>query len=400
MEELATLEPDQLRNVTGPDASQPRPACTGRIERRRDDQGGLVVKRARSGDRADLRREAEVMRAVADTPLVRLVELRDLPDVTELVLRDTGGPSLAASLRDPETRPSVALDRLAAACEAVARLHAAGWAHGRISTDHVVLTPRGRVRLCSLRAAQPIDLDPATARRDRVALLRMVDDWALPGATGRPPTDLRSRMVRARLARHTRRLPDDPDPLVLARILRRCRSRPRPGMWAVAISAVVAVTVGLAATQVPRRVTAHSGAGTATSRDVSTTASPTTASCDATVEGTGIVKVDIDGDGCPEAVTTAGNVVTVGSRRFRVGSAGDVVAVGDWDCDGRATAAVLHPSSGEVHTFGDWATDARSAASTAVGTVDGAVSIAAVPTGCGPPVATLSDGTTTRVALR
>src|SRR5690606_28718578 len=40
--------------------------------------------------------------------------------------------------------------------------------------------------------------------------------------------------------------------------------------------------------------------------------------------------VDVDGDGCREAVVIDGNEVRAGGRRWRVGDAGDSVAVGDW----------------------------------------------------------------------
>jgi hypothetical protein len=64
--------------------------------------------------------------------------------------------------------------------------------------------------------------------------------------------------------------------------------------------------------------------------------------------------VDLDGDGCLEAVTVVGQVVTVGVERFLVGEMGDEVAVRDWDCDGEPTPALLRPSTGEVFLFARW----------------------------------------------
>jgi hypothetical protein len=64
---------------------------------------------------------------------------------------------------------------------------------------------------------------------------------------------------------------------------------------------------------------------------------------------------DVDGDGCPEALRIEGETVTVGATTWVVGRAGDRPAVGDWDCDGRATVALLRPATGEVFVFGSWA---------------------------------------------
>lgn len=71
---------------------------------------------------------------------------------------------------------------------------------------------------------------------------------------------------------------------------------------------------------------------------------------------------------------------TSARRRFALGSAGDEVVLGDWDCDGRATPAVYRPATGEVHLFAAWPTDAVPEPAVrvdATGVVDGAVSVAA-----------------------
>ncbi|MBS1838564.1 MAG: hypothetical protein JST64_12805, partial [Actinobacteria bacterium] len=288
MDDLATLEPDALADELGPSTPTQRSRWSD-IRRVHGDAGMLVVKHARSDGRAGLRREAEVLDAVGGSMLVRFVELRDLPDTTELVLRDTGGPSLASMLRDPATKPVDALTHLAETCETVARLHAAGWSHGRLGPDHVLMSARGRIRLCSLRAAMPIDVDPTVARDDRAALLRMVDDWVASASTHGSARRPASRFAAGRVARCTRRLADAPDPIVLARILRRC-SRPlgpRPRV-AAAVAAIAAATVGislLAVTRSPpssaeRATTARATTRPATTRPASTpstTTRPTTA---------------------------------------------------------------------------------------------------------------------------
>lgn len=65
---------------------------------------------------------------------------------------------------------------------------------------------------------------------------------------------------------------------------------------------------------------------------------------------------DVDGDGCARAVTVEGTTVATEDGRFQVGEEGDLVVVGDWDCDGSATPVLVRPSSGDVFVFDRWAT--------------------------------------------
>ena len=50
----------------------------------------------------------------------------------------------------------------------------------------------------------------------------------------------------------------------------------------------------------------------------------------------------------------AAAVLEYGGRRYAVGAAGDFVETGDWDCDGRVTAAIVRPSTGGVVLFDAW----------------------------------------------
>src|SRR5690606_24229903 len=215
MDHLETLEPHALHRLDHDRA--PGPGMT--LTRDRIGDESVLRKSARGGQRAALRREAEVLRALGGHGVVRLIELVDGADVTELVVLDTGGPSLAAALADPATDSRSALRLLADACDAVSRLHEQGWAHGDLRADHVLLTRRHHIRLCSLGDAVSLGTEPDAGRADRVALLRIVDDWTRSAGTDGSPMSsrIRSRMM----ARRTHRLPDDPDPRLLGRILRR-----------------------------------------------------------------------------------------------------------------------------------------------------------------------------------
>ena len=64
---------------------------------------------------------------------------------------------------------------------------------------------------------------------------------------------------------------------------------------------------------------------------------------------------DVDGDGCPEALAVDGATVTAGPVQWTLGEPGDIAAVGDWDCDGQASAALLRPRTGDVFAFPAWA---------------------------------------------
>lgn len=94
---------------------------------------------------------------------------------------------------------------------------------------------------------------------------------------------------------------------------------------------------------------------------------------------------DVDGDGCDDPVewrAAEAELAYPGPDgtvlRFRVGRPGDDLVLGDWDCDGTATAAVVRPETGQTFVFDGWAADGET--------------LAAEP---GP---TLPDGTTATVA--
>jgi hypothetical protein len=90
-------------------------------------------------------------------------------------------------------------------------------------------------------------------------------------------------------------------------------------------------------------------------------------------------------------------VVEVGGRRYEVGEPGDVVAVGDWHCDGSPVAAVLRPGTGDVFVFDGWAAPGGTLDATARTRLPGARDLTAGPAppgACRPLVAVLADGTT------
>jgi hypothetical protein len=98
-----------------------------------------------------------------------------------------------------------------------------------------------------------------------------------------------------------------------------------------------------------------------------------------------------------EPVEIAGTEVRTGSHRWSVGEAGDVVAVGDWNCDGMATPALVRPSSGRLYVFDSWATEDAPATASPGPTVP--VGVTAVSAdGCGRAMVRTADGRTHLVA--
>jgi hypothetical protein len=86
---------------------------------------------------------------------------------------------------------------------------------------------------------------------------------------------------------------------------------------------------------------------------------------------------DVDGDGCPEGLVVEGGTVTAGPAQFTLGSPGDLVAVGDWDCDGGVSPALLRPATGDVFVFAGWAPEGEPVTVTSSRRVEGGVAIRA-----------------------
>lgn len=375
---IETLEPADLVRA-GTSAAAPTPRSSRQARRTVEDGEHLVVKVATSSGRDDLRREAEVLEALRGPCVVSFIALDDGPESTRLTARDTGGPSLSAALAAPSTTTRDRIRLLATACRTVADLHASGWAHGRLCADHVVLTLRGRMRLCSLSGAERIHVDPAKARQDRIALLRMVDDLTASG-TRIERWRILDRMTVARLARRTSRLPDDPDPLVLARILDRSAGdqRFRSG-WAVPVL------------RTPGPIRVPSGRSTLIGVAAAGALLVVTAIGTSTLSGTPPAE--------SPAVAAVDGIVTFEGRRYRVGDPGDLVSVGDWDCDGGATAAVVRAGSDTVQVFDEWATATRPATARTIGHVSGARTITSDDERCGALLVTTADGRTIRLRV-
>jgi hypothetical protein len=84
--------------------------------------------------------------------------------------------------------------------------------------------------------------------------------------------------------------------------------------------------------------------------------------------------VDVDGDGCEEAVSFTDGVLTAGALRMRMGGPDDQIALGRWTC-GPVTVALLRPATGEVFRFDGWATQGNPIPAVSLGRVEGAAGV-------------------------
>ena len=375
---------------------------------------GQIVVRKRSTTPAsaeDVDREAGLLSRLTHPGVATIVDLEHGPPAV-LSMSFVGQPLSAMTMTSPEQATGI----VASLATTVADLHASGVVHGRIDPSHVLIAVSGRPVLCGFRGAgtrgetppvQPLAdgfVDPAgtnelTTARDVWCLGRLLQTLLGGGVDVEPIPERRLRMLRRpRWSGYQRRavltLADQatadaperrPSARALATAIRevmptarlepaqddedssgppqerpadRHRSRPPRARrtMAVAIAAAGLVLVALAAlsfrggqrptltadplpaSEVAETATTSSSTATST---VPSTASPSTTECqDAT---------------CDQPVVVGPGLVAVGETSYRIGAEGDEVYVGDWDCDGTTTAAVVRPSSGAVFFFSEWA---------------------------------------------
>jgi len=86
---------------------------------------------------------------------------------------------------------------------------------------------------------------------------------------------------------------------------------------------------------------------------------------------------DVNGDGCEEPWWRIGAVLAVGNDRYTLGTPDDLVVLGDWNCDGTATPALVEQLTGSVFLFEEWARDGGTARVTETRRVTGAVAATA-----------------------
>lgn len=297
---------------------------------------------------------------VADVDEGRIEVVTTLGTHGTLADRAAAGPLGAAELRPV----------LAAVADALAAAHGAGVSHGHVSATNVVFRDaRPLVTDFGLTEARTGRCEPLPFRAD-------VRDLAAMGAELLDPAD---RSGEADALRSVLRWAGD-DPDATLEDLRRgltvspaggaaigppppapppggpqpaVRRRNRPAVLAGAAALIVGLVVGAAAVLLPQP---GGGASAAPARE------PQLARSSPCPPAGGPLRADVDGDGCDEQIGWRSSVAELrypGSDgtllRFRIGRPGDDLVVGDWDCDGTATAGVVRPATGETFTFDAWA---------------------------------------------
>jgi hypothetical protein len=361
----------------------------------------VVVKRATGAAAALLREEGERLRAAAHPGVVQVVGSEGDDEHWELRLAHGGRPvDLIAAM--PATQIAGVVAAVAAT---LADLHDAGIVHGRLDGSHVLIGPHGRPVLCGF-GTSPVgatpaddvgalgallaalvgpaaDMEPIPDRRwrprrgwsgwERRSLLLLADQACAEPPTRRPT----ARRLAAAIAEAVPGAalstehgpPHGAPPSEPEGTLDERRPAPRTedgqgrsrlvALAGAALTAVLLVTVALRVGRPQPSIPAAISPSPLVEPAPSTTVSlPTTTTA---VPAVPCVVPDGTAPGpgrCAQPVRVAGTSVFVGEDHFQVGQPGDLVVLGDWDCDGNATPAVLRPASGEVFVFAMWATAA------------------------------------------
>ncbi len=370
----------------------------------------LVAKSARGGSRQHLRREAELLEHMRGLPVVELVALRESDDRTDLVTVDAGDRDLSQL---QGRSPTELLTALADTADAVAELHAAGWTHGALCSEHVVIAAEGTVRLCSLGSARvrcsnagDEGPDTLTDLQQLVDLIEHVlrhrgDTWGPRaswvyrsavrryhrglGRTNSVSPEAGCRSVEA-LAADLRELAVDLSSRMSPPRIGDPTSRPGQGAKAGGRSPLggtplrlvgAAVGVGVLGLTWGAVAAAGQSSGRVESSSPSPLASDDRPACahSPTANPWASAGPDLDRDDCPDDVSVSGNIVTVGSDRFSAGEPGDHVVVAPITCRGPAQVVLLRASSSEVFTFDEWPGSGATTTARYLGTYPGATSL-------------------------
>jgi hypothetical protein len=324
----------------------------------------VVVKRARSSARVTLRAEAEVLGHVPADSSVQFVSLRETDDHTDLVLEDAGGIDLsdAGQLDEDSVRRA-----LAGTVRSVARLHDAGWVHGALCAEHVVLDAEHRPTLCSLGSARRASTEDI--ERERRQLVSLVANTLRRHASSdRPAHERRASRALAERVRRTEATDSTTSASGAALVdllepdaeadRRRWTAGDVLGAAAQLPLGAIAATLALCGLAVVLLATDRADSPTDQALEVGTTTAGASAPPERLTDAT--------------TSHVAGHIVEHDGVRFAVGRSGDRVALGDWDCDGALTPALLRPRTGEVHVFDEWARPGAPVAARRLATRSGA----------------------------
>jgi serine/threonine protein kinase len=383
----------------------------------------VVIKRGRGTEAAQRRREAEVLRVAQHPGVVEVRGLRDTAEGLDLELAFVSGSSLA----DHPPLTIAQLGRVASrVATTLADLHERGVRHGDICAEHILVDHSERTVLCGFGnagladddAAPPVAADVAGLGRFLLHELTRAhdqetinpDDWTAVALAGIGEDALRAARVpgTVTIAPFVARIVDTtggagerpssgPQGLLPTWLSER---RTQFALGGVAL-------VGLLIWSIPGVIAGLASEGSVAKVDATTPepaltpAQPPTSGPEPTlvraVEAptcTSTSPFDIDGDGCGDDVSVTEGIITTPDGRWAVGAPTDHVSIGDWNCDGVATPALVVATTGAVYFFTQWSRGEASIFADAAAVVGPTTAIAPA-SGCGELVATTAAGEVT-----
>lgn len=395
-----------------------------------------VTKRAAAGPEGErLRREAEILRRAAHPGVVELLGELAGDDSVTTHTAFVGGGTLAEHLGTLDVEQGARV--VATLAATLADLHERGIAHRRVTPDHVLVTDDEHVRLCGFAEAMltgdatPCGADVTAIDVEAVAILARdvaegspVDASSLHAVAGRvlgvDPTARPSMRTLAQALASVAGGTGDARPAVAqGRLLLPTRHSPRRhlprlprtrnGLTALVVTAVVvaSVTAVLAATVTssgrPSPPVAAATPPPPAADPFSTTTTPARAPVPVPTSAghqRGVRVWPPDSQPDSEVFEVEAGIVSSSGRRWQVASADDLVAVGDWDCDGLATPALVRHSTGRIWVYDEWAEGSEAALVEAAAAVPDATAANAVEAdGCDTLEVTDAGGQTTLIAL-
>jgi len=358
----------------------------------------IAVKQVPAGHASQIEREAEILKQLDHPGVVRFVDVVETPDHgralhTEFVSSDTW------AIRPP-TDPAERAAGVVALAAVIADLHDMGIAHCRLNPSHVLHGEDDRPVLCGLRMAAEASTE--NRHKDLVALADLCHDPALePGPlvgklsalgdaarAGR----LSARELSRRIGLLLKKRPAAAEPTQAARHGTGGPRTERSGRRSLAVAAVLGVSAAVLAAGIWSRGGQTTSAPTTITNGASDHAAGTAASPAPMIPG--ILGADLEAEPRLAGVTAdsamnpteggsllpptssgidreppnglaghePGAVLEHGGRLYGVGAPGDFVDIGDWDCDGQPTPAIVRPSTGHVVLFDAWPAPAQSIA--------------------------------------
>jgi hypothetical protein len=309
----------------------------------------VAVKEAPSGSEraARLLTEADALQRISHPNVAEYVE-HQVDPIVQLVTMFAGTDTWERQPPEGLT----AIRALAVVASVLADLHEAKISHGELVPAHIICGPDHHPILCGFGRSTALSPDSKTADLNAIATLLddLTEDLDDDQRTqiGAISTDLRCDLLSARAA--TGRL----DALLSSEIPATPARQIPKRVFALTAATLGVIAIAVVSTIDNSPALQFSAVSSTTTAPVATTLATTTTLAPPAV-------------GAPTLINQG--------RRYAIGQPGDVAVVGDWDCDGTDTPALLRPATGEIAVFSDWPAPAAGIAAQHIVVVDGARSL-------------------------